>query len=110
MTLFLVEHRLPGATATDLEQLRDALREITHRLTETADESTRITYVRSTVIPDEHRCICVFEATSSELVRRANDLAQVPVMSLSEAVDYSMTPDSTTTSSLSRGPAAARDR
>ena len=90
MTLYVVDHRLPGAAAADLEQLREVLRDITRRLNETADESTQITFVRSTVIPGEHRCICVFEATSSDLVRRVNEIAQVRISSLSEGLEYSM--------------------
>jgi hypothetical protein len=92
VTLYVVEHRLPGAAAGDLEQLREALREITRRLTAAADGNSAITYLRSTVVPSEHRCICLFEATSSDLVRRANELAQAPIASLSEAVDFSMSP------------------
>jgi hypothetical protein len=48
----------------------------------------RIRYVRSTVVSGQDRCICVFEASSEALVRRANELAQVPVASIAAAIDY----------------------
>lgn len=90
MTLYVVEHRLPRAAPADMEALHEALRETTRRLTEAARDGSGITYVRSTVIFEQHRCICVFEASSAELVRRANELAQVPIAGVCEAVDYAM--------------------
>ena len=87
MTLYLVEHRLGEVGARHLEALRGALQEITRRLNEAADGGS-IRYVRSTVIAAEDRCICLFESSSEGLVRRANELAQVPIASIAQAVDY----------------------
>lgn len=87
MTLFLVEHRLRDVGEGHLAALRDAIHEIVLRLDGAAD-GQRIRYVRSTVLTGEGRCICVFEASSEALVRRANELAQVPIASIAEAVNY----------------------
>jgi hypothetical protein len=88
VTLYIVEHRLGDVGAGHLAALRDALREITVRLDCVATDGETIRYLRSTVIAAEDRCICLFEATSEALVRRANDLAQVPIASIATAVDY----------------------
>jgi Protein of unknown function (DUF4242) len=87
VTLFLVEHRLRDVGEGHLAALRDALQEIVVRLDGVSDDQ-RIRYVRSTVVSGQDRCICVFEASSEALVRRANKLAQVPVASIAIAVDY----------------------
>lgn len=88
MKLYLVEHRLRDAGEAHLAALRDALHEIAQRLNAAADEGEAIRYVRSTVIAGEDRCICLFEASSEAVVRRANELAQVPVASVASAIDY----------------------
>ena len=87
MTLFLVEHRLRDVGEGHLAALRDALQEIALRLDGGVD-GQRIRYVRSTVVSGQDRCICMFEASSEALVRRANELAQVPVASIAAAVDH----------------------
>lgn len=88
MTLYVVEHRLRDVGAGHLAALRDALQEITQRMNGPASDGEVIRYLRSTVIAEEDRCICLFEASSEALVRRANDLAQVPMASIATAVDY----------------------
>ena len=87
MTLFLVEHRLGNVGEGHLATLRDLLQEMASRLDGAAD-GDRIRYVRSTVVTDPERCFCLFEASSEALVRRANELAQVPVAFIATAVDY----------------------
>jgi hypothetical protein len=89
VTLYLVEHRLRDVGDGHLAALREALSEITERLNSRGDGEA-IRFIRSTVIAAEDRCICLFEATSEALVRRANELAQVPVWSVALAVDYPM--------------------
>ena len=87
MTLYLVEHQLRDVGESNLASLRDALSEIATRLN-AAGEGETIRYIRSTVVSAQGRCICLFEASSEMLVRRANELAQVPIVSISSAVDY----------------------
>jgi hypothetical protein len=89
VTLYIVEHRLKDVGEGHLAALRGALAEITQRLN-VGDDGESIRYVRSTVVAAEDRCICLFDATSEQLVRRANELAQVPIASIAQAVDYPM--------------------
>lgn len=93
MTLYLVEHRLRDVAEGHLAALRDSLAEIASRLNTLADGDDTIRYVRSTVVEGQGRCICLFEASSEALVRRANELAQVPIVSIATAVDYDIEPD-----------------
>ena len=90
MSLFLVEHRLGDVGEGHLAALRDALLEIASRL-DGAIDGQRIRYLRSTVVAGQDRCICLFEASSEAIVRRANELAQVPIASIGPAIDYDLT-------------------
>ena len=90
MTLFLVEHRLGNVGEGHLAALRDALLEIAARL-DGAVDGQRIRYLRSTVVSGPARCICLFEASSEALVRRANELAQVPIAWIGPAIDFDLT-------------------
>jgi hypothetical protein len=90
VTLYLVEHRLRDVGEGHLAALRDALQEITERLNG-AEDGQLIRFLRSIVVTGQDRCICLFEATSEALVRRANELAQVPIASMGPAVDYRIT-------------------
>ena len=94
MTLYLVEHHLRDVGEGHLASLRDALAEIASRLNAAGDGQT-IRYIRSTVVSAQGRCICLFEASSEMLVRRANELAQVPIVSIASAVDYEIDDEAT---------------
>jgi hypothetical protein len=39
----------------------------------------QIRYVQRIYAPDEHRCLCLFEAPGPEVVRSVNDIAQFPL-------------------------------
>jgi Protein of unknown function (DUF4242) len=90
VSLFLVEHRLGNVGDGHLAALRDALLEIAARL-DGAVDGQRIRYLRSTVVAGQDRCICLFDASSEALVRRANDLAQVPIAWIGPAIDFDLT-------------------
>jgi Protein of unknown function (DUF4242) len=90
VSLFLVEHRLRDVGEGHLAALRDALLEIASRL-DGAVDGQRIRYLRSTVVGGQDRCYCLFDASSESLVRRANELAQVPIASIGLAIDYDLT-------------------
>jgi Protein of unknown function (DUF4242) len=90
VTLYLVEHHLGDVGEGHRAALRDALLEIASRL-DGATDGQRIRYLRSTVVTGQDRCICLFDASSEALVRRANELAQVPIASIGPAVDYDLT-------------------
>ena len=85
VAVFLVERRLPGMSLAHLAAAHRALAASARRLSSGGD---RVRYLRSTFVPADARCLCAFEATSGELVRRVNELAQVPFVSIQEAIEF----------------------
>jgi hypothetical protein len=86
MRVFVVDRRLPALTSTNLGALQRALVEAVRRLTADGEQ---LHYVRSVYVPSRGQCLCVFHAESSQAVARANEIAQVPFLSIDEAVDVS---------------------
>ena len=69
----------------------DALAAAQQRAITTAAEmrstGTPISYIRSTFVPGEAHCMCLFDAPSSAAVAELNDLAQIPYTRITEALD-----------------------
>ena len=74
--LYLVEHDLRGLSPSQLAGVHRALGEAVRRETRRGGQ---IRYVQRIDAPDEHRCLCLFEAAGPEVVRRVNDVAQFPL-------------------------------
>ena len=75
MTKYLVERYLPGLTPEQLAAAAGSAERTTETMTQ---EGTPVQYLRSTFIPGEEKCFCLFEGPSTEMVRTANDRAQLP--------------------------------
>jgi hypothetical protein len=82
--LFVVERRLPGITERGLAMVQAALVESSARFTA---RGVHITYLRSTLLPDQDRLLSVFSAVNLEAVRAANESSLVPFVSIQRAVD-----------------------
>jgi hypothetical protein len=82
MTKYLVERYLPGMTP---EQLVAAAGSAKHTTEAMRREGTPVQYLRSTFIPGEEKCFCLFEGPSAEVVRTANDRAELPYERIVEA-------------------------
>ena len=85
MAIFIVQRSLPGLSLEHLAAAHRALAESARRLSVGED---CVRYLRSTFVPARARCLCVFEATNRDLVRRVNEVAQVPFESIDEAVNF----------------------
>lgn len=83
--VFVVERRLPGVDPDHLAAVHRALAESARRLSGRGDV---VRYLRCTFIPHAARCLCMFEANSEDLVRRVNEVAQVPFDRIEEAIDF----------------------
>ena len=83
MTTYVVEHHLPGITPDQLAAAAGSAKRTTAAMTQ---EGTPIQYLRSTFIPGEEKCFCLFEGPSAEAVRTANDRAQLPYERIVEAM------------------------
>ena len=83
MSKYLVERHLPGITPEQLSAAAGAAKSTTAAM---AHEGTPVRYLRSTFIPGEETCFCLFEGPSVEVVRTANDRAQLPYERIVEAM------------------------
>jgi hypothetical protein len=79
---FIVDRDLLGLTTEGLGEQRRCLQEAARRASRGGQP---VRYLRCTVIPDQGRCIDLFEADSAELVRQVNDTAQLPYRWIGEA-------------------------
>lgn len=78
----MVERRLPGFTADDLPAAAGAAKSTTAEMTE---EGTPVRYLRSTFVPTEEKCYCLFEGASEDAVKEANERASLPYERIYEA-------------------------
>ena len=76
LRLYLVEHDLHGLSAPQLAAVHRALGEAVRR---EIRRGSQIRYVQRIYAPEEHRCLCLFEAAGPEPVRNVNDMAQFPL-------------------------------
>jgi Protein of unknown function (DUF4242) len=84
MAVYLVDRSLPGITMEQLAAAQKAAIETGKRLT-AAGQPVR--YIRSTFVPKEAHCMCLFEAPNAELVKQLNDEAKIPYSRVIEAAD-----------------------
>ena len=71
-SMFIVDRTVPGMTEELLEEVHRLLHESARRVS-SAGQAVR--YLRCTYLPEENRCLCLFEADNPAAVRRANETA-----------------------------------
>ncbi len=84
MAVFMVERDLPGIK---MEQLAAAQKAAIEAGKELTAEGKQVRYIRSTFVPGDNKCMCLFEAPNSENVREANERAGVPFTKIVPAMD-----------------------
>jgi len=84
MTVYIVERELPGIT---LDQLAGAQRAAISASEQHTAHGNPVRYIRSTFLPAESRCFCLFEAASEQAVREVNVAAKLPFQRIVEALD-----------------------
>jgi len=84
MAVYMVDRSLPGITMEQLAAAQKAAIETGKRLTAAGK---RVRYIRSTFVPSEAHCMCLFEASNPELVKQLNDEAKIPYTRVVEADD-----------------------
>ena len=84
MAVYLVERELPDIT---VEQLAATLRAAVAATGRLAAAGTPVRYLRSTFLPAESRCLCLFEAPDPATVRELNETARLPFTRVVEALD-----------------------
>ena len=84
MAVYMVERNLSGITMTQLANAQKAAIDTSKRF---SADGTPVRYIRSTFVPGEARCMCLFEATGPELVKELNEKAKIPFTRIVEALD-----------------------
>ena len=84
MPVFRVERDLPGIK---MEQLAAAQKAAIEAGKELTAEGKQVRYIRSTFVPGDSKCMCLFEAPNSENVREANERAKIPFTKIVPAMD-----------------------
>jgi hypothetical protein len=75
MPRYMVERHLPGITADQLGAAAGRAKSTTAQMTQ---EGMPVRYLRSTFVPTEEKCYCLFEGDSETAVQRAQERAQIP--------------------------------
>lgn len=84
MAVYMVERELPGVTMDQLAAAQKAAIETGQQFT---SEGKNVRYIRTTFVPNEARCMCLFEADNADLVKEVNEAAQIPFTRVIEALD-----------------------
>ncbi len=84
MPVYMVERNLPGIEMDQLAAAQKAAIATSEKFT--ADGKS-VRYIRTTFVPGEAHCMCLFEAANPELVKEVNDTANIPYTRVIEALD-----------------------
>lgn len=84
MAVYMVDRDLKGITMEQLAAAQRRAIETGQRLTA---EGKPVRYIRSTFVPGESHCMCLFEAPNPQLVKELNEAAQIPFSRIVEALD-----------------------
>ena len=84
MPTYMVDRELPGI---EMEQLAAAQKAAIETSKEFTAEGKNVRYIRSTYVPNESHCMCLFEADNPELVKEVNERANIPYKRIVEALD-----------------------
>jgi hypothetical protein len=84
MAVYMVERELPGISS---DQLAGAQRAAITSAQKSTTSGTPVRYIRSTFVPGEARCMCLFEAGTADAVRDVNESAGLPFTRIVEALD-----------------------
>ena len=84
MPVYMVDRDLPGVS---MEALAQAQRKAIDTAAELREQGREVRYIRSTFVPGESHCMCLFEAPSASEVAELNDRAGIPYTRVTEALD-----------------------
>ena len=84
MPVYMVERSLPGV---EMDQLAAAQKAAIATSDQFTADGKPVRYIRTTFVPGEARCMCLFEAGNPEVVKEVNETAQIPFTRIIEALD-----------------------
>ena len=79
----MVERHLPGITGDELAAAAARAKSTTAQMSE---QGTPVRYLRSTFVPGEEKCYCLFDGPSAAAVEEANKQAEIPYERVTEAL------------------------
>jgi len=80
----MVERDLPGIS---MDQLAAAQRAAIDTSEQFTAQGRPVRYIRSTFLPQESRCMCLFEAPDAAVVKEVNEAAHIPFTRVIDALD-----------------------
>lgn len=86
MPKYIVERNIPDLTAEQLTAAAASAKDAAVRM---GRDGAPVRYLRSTYVPGESKCYCLFEAPSADAVREVNEVASLPVSRIVEALHVS---------------------
>ncbi|MCU0803086.1 MAG: DUF4242 domain-containing protein [Rhodobacteraceae bacterium] len=89
MQTFLVERDLPGISMADLHMVTAAAVRHSAQMREAGD---RIYFLGSTFLPQDGRCLCLFEAKDTSTVAALNAAARLPAIRIVPVMTLAMAP------------------
>jgi hypothetical protein len=84
MPVYMVDRNLPGVTVDQLAAAQKAAIETSRQF---SAQGKPVRYIRSTFVPSESHCMCLFEASNADLVKQVNEAAKIPFTTITEALD-----------------------
>lgn len=84
MPVYMVDRNLPGVTVDQLAAAQKAAIETSRQF---SAQGKPVRYIRSTFVPGESHCMCLFEASNPDLVKQVNETAKIPFTKIIEAMD-----------------------
>lgn len=89
MPVYMADRNLPGVTMEQLGAAQKAAIETGLKMTR---DGKPVRYIRSTFVPGESHCMCLFEAPNAANVRELNETAKIPFTRIVEAEDLTPAP------------------
>jgi len=84
MPVYMVDRDLPGIKMEQLAAAQKAAIDLSHKMTA---QGKKVRYIRTTFVPGEAHCMCLFEAANADLVKELNETAKIPFKRIVEAMD-----------------------
>ncbi len=84
MPVYMVDRSLPGIT---MEQLGAAQKAAIETCKQFTAQGKAVRFIRTTFVPGEAHCMCLFEAASPDVVKQVNETAKIPFTRITEALD-----------------------
>lgn len=89
MPVYMADRNLPGIT---IEQLAAAQKAAIRTGLQMTSDGKPVRYIRSTFVPGDSRCMCLFESPNPENVKELNEKANIPFTRIVEAEDLTPAP------------------